>query len=108
MLVNGVKSSPPPVLSGIPQGTVLGPLLFSLCINNITTGIDSELRLFVDDCVCYRRNKNSEDTVKLQEDIDRLRCWARSWGMRFQPVKCNTMQITYKETDQKDQCFLYL
>ena len=72
ILVSGVKSDcpPTPVLSGIPQGTVLGPLLFSLYINNITKGIDSELRLFVDDCVCYRENKNSEDTVKLQEDIE--------------------------------------
>ncbi|MEW8544545.1 MAG: hypothetical protein AB2693_13535, partial [Candidatus Thiodiazotropha sp.] len=39
---------------------------------------------------------STEDTVKLQEDIDRLGNWARSWGMRFQPVKCNIMQITRK------------
>ena len=85
-----------PVLSGVPQGTVLGPLLFSLYINDITKGIDSELRLFAEDCVCYREIKNSEDTVKLQEDIDRLGCLARNWGMRFQPVKCNIMQTTRK------------
>ena len=95
-MVNGVKSDWAPVLSGVPQGTVLGPLLFSLYINDITEDIDSELRLFADDCVCYREIKNTEDTVKLQEDIDRLGCWARSWGMRFQPVKCNIMQITRK------------
>ena len=58
--------------------------------------IDSEIRLFADDCVCYREIKGTEDTVKLQEDIDRLGCWARKWGMRFQPVKCNIMQITRK------------
>ena len=96
VMVNGVKSDWAPVLSGVPQGTVLGPLLFSLYINDITEDIDSELRLFADDCVCYREIKNTEDTVKLQEDIDRLGCWARSWGMRFQPVKCNIMQITRK------------
>ena len=83
-------------LSGVPQGTVLGPVLFSLYINDITTDIDSEIRLFADDCVCYREIKGTEDTVKLQEDIDRLGCWARKWGMRFQPVKCNIMQITRK------------
>ena len=96
VMVNGVKSDWAPVLSGVPQGTVLGPLLFSLYINDITEDIESELRLFADDCVCYREIKNTEDTVKLQEDIDRLGCWARSWGMRFQPVKCNIMQITRK------------
>ena len=63
-----------PVLSGVPQGTVLGPLLFSLYINDITTDIDSEIRLFADDCVCYRETKGLEDTAKLQEDIDRLGC----------------------------------
>ena len=50
-MMNGVKSDWAPVLSGIPQGTVLGPLLFSLYINDITEDIDSELRLFADDCL---------------------------------------------------------
>ena len=76
------------------QGIVVGPLLFSLYITGITENIDSALRLFADGCVCYREIKDIEDTVKLHEDIDRLGCWARSWGMRFQPVKCNIMQIT--------------
>ena len=50
-VVNGITSDWAPVLSGVPQGTVLGPLLFSLYINDITTAIDSEIRLFADDCV---------------------------------------------------------
>ena len=54
----------------------------------------SEIRLFADDCVCYREIKGTEDTVKLKEDIDLLGSLARKWGMRFQPVKCNIMQIT--------------
>ena len=56
----------------------------------------SEIRLFADDCVCYREIKDIEDTLKLQKDIDRLGIWARKWGMRFQPVKCNMMQLTKK------------
>ena len=98
VVVNGVKSDWAPVVSGVPQGTVLGPLLFSLHINDITSDIESEIRLFADDCVCYREIKNVEDTVKLQKDIDRLGSWARKWGMRFQPVKCNMMQLTNKRT----------
>ena len=77
VVVNAIKSDWAPVLSGVPQGTVLGPVLFSLYINGIITDIDSEIRLFSDDCVCYREIRGTEDTVKLQEDIDRLGCWAR-------------------------------
>ena len=95
VVVNGVKTDWAPVLSGVPQGTVLGPL-YSLYINDISSDIESEIRLFADDCVCYREIKDEKDTMKLQMDIDRLGSWARKWGMRFQPVKCNMMQLTRK------------
>ena len=100
VVVNGIKSDWAPVVSGVPQGTVLGPLLFSLNINDISADIESEIRLFADDCVCYREIKNEEDTLKLQRDIDRLGSWARKWGMRFQPVKCNMMQLTNKRSSR--------
>ena len=99
-MVNGIKSDWAPVVLGVPQGTVLGPLLFSLYINDISADIESEIRLFADDCVCYREIKNEEDTLKLQRDIDRLGSWARKWGMRFQPVKCNMMQLTNKRSSK--------
>ena len=85
ILVNGVNSEWAPVVFGIPQGNVLGLLLFSLQINDITSDIESEIRLFADDCVCYREIKNVEGTVKLQKDIDRLGNWARKCGMRYNP-----------------------
>ena len=66
----------------------------------MTANIKSEIRLFADDCVCYREIKDKEDTLKLQRDIDRLGNWARKWGMRFQPVKCNIMQLTRKHLNK--------
>ena len=66
----------------------------------LTTSQHTEIRLFADNCVCYRELKEIEDTVKLQKDIDRLGSWARKWGMRFQPVKCNMIQLTNKNLNK--------
>ena len=72
VVVSGVKSDWAPVLSGVSQGTFLGPLLLSLYINDILSDNESEIRPFADDCVCYCEIKDEEDTIKLQRDIDRL------------------------------------
>ena len=74
----------------------------SLYINGISVDIESEIRLFADDCVCYREIKTKEDTLKPLRDIDRLGSWAslRKWGTRFQPVKCNMMQLTNKRSSK--------
>ena len=57
VIVNGIKSDWVPVLSGVPQGTILGPLLFSLYINDISTNIDTEIRLFAENCVAIAKSK---------------------------------------------------
>ena len=69
-VVNEGTSEWAPVLSGALQGTVLHPLLFSLCINDISTPPDSEIRLFADGSVCYRKITDAEDSLKLLKDID--------------------------------------
>ena len=74
VVVNGVKSDWAPVLSGVSQGTVLDPLLFSPCRNDMSSDTESEIRLFADDWVCYRKIKDEEDSMKLQRNIDRLGC----------------------------------
>ena len=58
VVVNGIKFDWAPIVSGVPQGTILGPLLF-LYINDIPVGIDCQIRLFADDCVCYRERRTS-------------------------------------------------
>ena len=72
VVVNSVKSDWAPVVYGVPQGTVLDSLLFSLHIYDITANIESEIMLFADDCVCYRKIKDKEDALKLRRDVDRL------------------------------------
>ena len=82
-----------PVLSGVPCCPFL---LCSLYINGISSDFENGIRPFADDCVCYREVKDEEDTAKLQRDSDQLGCWAKKWGMRFQPIKCNMMQLRRK------------
>ena len=84
-----------PVVSGFPQDTILGFFLFSLHISGIMSDIESEIRIFAEDCVCYREIKDMEDTLKLQKDIDRFGIWARKWDMRFQ------LQIQNDAADKK-------
>ena len=62
--------------------------------------IESYIRLFANDCDCYHEIKSIEYTLKLKRDIDRLGNLARKWGMRFQPVKCNMMQMIRKLTNK--------
>ena len=101
VVVNGTSSSHKEVASGVPQGTVLGPILFLVHINDISKDVSSEIRLFADDCVCYRDIKTIEDCDELQKDIDTLGAWAEKWGMRFQPTKCNMMQLSRKREGLK-------
>ena len=105
VVVTGVKSDWVSVVSGVPQGTVLRPLLVSLYINDISVGIDSQIRLFADDCVCNREIKTVEYTLKPQKDIDLLGSWARKWDMRFQLVKCNMMQQTDKRINKTEASY---
>ena len=67
VVVDGKQSSLIDVVSGVPQGTILGPLLFLLHINDLPSVVSSKVRLFADDCLIYRNIKNKEDQIALQE-----------------------------------------
>ena len=94
VVLNGCKSGWAPVISGVPQGTVLGPLLFLIYINDIVTNVNSEIRLFADDCILYRRIESVTDSQVLQNDINSLYLWSKTWQMDFNVSKCHTMSIT--------------
>ena len=93
VLVDGEFSNYDKVLSGVPQGTVLGPLLFLCFINDLPEHVKSQIRLFADDCLLYRRIKKALDLQLLQEDLEALEKWAETWGMRFNATKCYVMSL---------------
>ena len=74
--VGGHLSEKVRVTSGVPQGSVLKPLLFLAYVNDISRNIESTIRLFAVDCVIYRKIINKEDIEKLKKNLDRLREWA--------------------------------
>jgi len=93
VVVDGKHSQWTSVDSGVPQGTVMGPLLFLLHINDLPKCVTSQVRLFADDCLIYRAIKSVEDQIDFQKDLDELQKWAEKWGMRFNASKCQIMRI---------------
>jgi hypothetical protein len=81
----------------VPQGSVLGPLLFLLYINDLPDAISerSTTWLFTDDSALHRDIKTTEDARKLQDDLEQLQKWERDWLMEFHPKKC---QVTKGRT----------
>jgi len=104
VVIDGEKSGPVRVRSGVPQGTVLGPLLFLIYINDINKDITSQIRLFADDCLVYRPIVRDEDHYALQTDLDNLCMWSNTWQLRFNVKKCSILHI-HKSRSSHD--FLY-
>ena len=95
VVVNGRASNTAEVLSGVPQGTVLGPMLL-LYINDITDGVSSTMRLLADDSILYRDIHDPRDQETLVADINILHDWAKTWQMDFNVSKCAVLTITNK------------
>jgi len=94
VLLNGSQSNWVPVISGVPQGSVLGPLLFLLYINDIGAGVSSTLRLFADDLIIYRPITSNNSHIRLQNDIDILYAWSSTWTMKFNASKCHMVMLS--------------
>ena len=91
--VSGTQSEDAAVSSGIPQGTVLGPLLFVLYINDILDNVESEGLLFADDTKIYRAITSQEDAQSLQSVLNTLEEWSDEWLLRFHPDKCHVLTL---------------
>ena len=96
VVIEGKSSSSVPVTPGVPQGTVLGPLLFLAFMNDLLQRVNSKARLFSDDCLLYCSIKTEDDAASLQDDLNSLQRWEKDWQMHFNPGKCEVIRITNK------------
>ena len=83
-------------------GSVLGPLLFLLFINNLDEGINSNILKFADDTKIFKEVRNTTDCNQLQADLDKLVLWAQKWQMEFNVNKCKVMHIGGKDENSTD------
>ena len=91
VVVDGEVSSWKSVLSGVPQGSVLGPILFLVYIDDLEEGVTGNILKFADDIKLFRKTKEFGDKHKLQDDIDKLVRWSEKWQMLFNFGKCRCL-----------------
>ena len=95
VVINNTSSEWEKVLSGVPQGSVLGPVAFIIFINDLEKVVDSilSLKIFADDTKLAAVVDSPHDRQKLQHSLDNLCKWAKDWGMLFNTEKCHVMHV---------------
>ena len=91
--VHGFVSSRSPVLSGVPQGSILGPLLFLVYVNDLPPVIQNRIALFADDSKCSSVIERLQDCESLQKDLDSLHGWSDNWHLKFNTSKCAVLTV---------------
>ena len=95
VVLKGNKSAYLPVMAGVPQGSVLGPVLFLIYINDIVADIESTVKLFADDTSMYLGLENTNiRTEVLNSDLDKISNWAAKWKIKFNQTKTELMTIS--------------
>ena len=91
--VNGFQSTWQSVLSGVPQGSILGPVLFLIFINDLDNGISNWILKFADDTKVFGKVNRIDDIKGMQDDLDRLINWSQNWLMSFNVEKCKVIHL---------------
>ena len=93
LCVNGSMCKGADVTSGIQQGSVLGPILFVIYINDLPNEIKYDIYMFADDTNVFRTIKTNDDQCILQDDLDELTSWSTKWLLTFHPDKWKIMHL---------------
>ena len=98
VVLDGVESNWADVLSGVPQGSILGPLLFLIYINDIINAIRSSIHLFAGDTTIYIVIDNPQTTaVLLNTDLETINGWSHDWLVDFNPTKTSTLLMSRRQ-----------
>merc|ERR1712035_97554 len=92
-VVRGEKSSWRDVISGVPQGSVLAPIIFIVYINGLSEGVTSYMNMFADDAKIQRRITDKESVEALQSDLEKIHCWSHKWQMEFNSSECSVIHM---------------
>ena len=106
-VINGISSDSISVSSGVPQGFVLGPILFVAYINDLPGQVRSRVRLFADDTAMHLAISSLSDANILQDDLSKLEHWEKSWNMNFSPAKRQVLHVTRSKTPTPSKYFLH-
>ena len=98
VVIQGQTSSTKMIQAGVPQGSVLGPLLFLVFINDLPNIVKSDIRLFADDTSLYIITDDIQESAKkLNIDLQEINKWAKKWLVNFNPTKTESLLITTKK-----------
>ena len=88
VILDGKQSDWVPVLSGVPEGSILGPILFTCYVADLPNHIKTSCLSYADDVKIFHRINSPADTLSLQADLDRLSLWSKTWHLKLNPAKC--------------------
>ena len=94
--IRGTKSEKLNITSGVPQGSVLGPVLFLIFINDLVDELECPVLLFADDAKIFVEINSEEDLAAMERDLCRLQRWSENWLIQFNVEKCSTMHIGHR------------
>ena len=104
VVIDGEESESAPVTSGVPQGSVLGHILFPIYLNDLPDEVCSQVRLSADDTSLYLTIESKDDSSALQNDLELLSKWETRWDMEFNPSKCQVVHVTGSKIPIKRLC----
>lgn len=99
--IRGKKSGSLPITSGVPQGSVLGPILFLVFVNDLASSLECPTLLFADDAKIFVKINSDEDIQAMRRDLQRLQEWSRKWLLEFNADKCVTMHVGHRNPEIK-------